>query len=149
MDFYIEKDVIRRIKLVEFIYSHNHCLVDEILNELKISLQTLKNDFKRVNIDIEEFILTSHINSKEISITFKTNIPLLQITQKLYNESKFVRSLYRALQNPDLTMTELREAEFISESNAFRILSNIKLYLTEHDIAQNMILLKMKFVTAC
>lgn len=93
MDFYIEKDIIRRIKLVEFIYSHNHCLVDETLNELKISLQTLKNDFKRINIDIEEFISTSHINSKEISITFKTNIPLLQITQKLYyimNQNLFV-----------------------------------------------------------
>ncbi|CAM3963410.1 hypothetical protein [Catellicoccus marimammalium] len=143
MDFYIEKDVIRRIKLVEFIYSHNHCLVDEILNELKISLQTLKNDFKRVNIDIEEFILTSHINSKEISITFKTNIPLLQITQKLYNESKFVRSLYRALHTSDLTIAELREAEFISESNAFRILSNVKLYLTEHDILKNEVRYRM------
>lgn len=40
-------------------------------------------------------------------------------------------------------MTELREAEFISESNAFRILSNIKLYLTEHDIAQNEVRYRM------
>lgn len=109
MDFYIEKDIIHRIKLVKFIYSHNYCLIDELLNELQISLQTLKNDFKRININIEEFILTSHINSKEINITFKLNIPLLQITQKLYNESKFVRSLYRLLlHNPELTIAKLR-----------------------------------------
>lgn len=47
------------------------------------------------------------------------------------------------LQNPDLTMVDLREAEFISESNAFRILSNIKLYLTENDILQNEVRYRM------
>lgn len=134
---YMEKDIARKIKLVEFVYSKSQCSIHELERELNITRPTLKRDFEKINEDLNDFIVTSEMSNKVVNIIFTNNVSLLQITNVLYKQSPFIRFLYRCLLNPDISLTELAQLEFLSENQCKKIYQQVSRFLEEKEIMQN------------
>lgn len=136
LDFYLEKDILRRVKFLEYLYHRKTCEIPDLIDDLKVSLQTLRNDFKRLSHDLEGYIDVANFDKYSVTMTFKMHFPLDQLTQIVYKDSKFTRILYRTL-NGDYDYNSMSQKEFISTSNVYKITNNINLFLTELDIPNN------------
>ena len=131
---YMEKDIARRIKIVEFIYSKSTCSISELQSFFQVSLPTLRSDFVKIQQQLDDLIITSQWTAKAMTITFKSNTSLLQITNVLYNDSKFIRILYRLLQEPSLSIVKIQQLEFLSESAAAKTYHQVQQFLKERGI---------------
>lgn len=133
LDIYLEKDVLRRIKFVEYLYLSGPCDPQALTEDLQISLQTLKNDFTRIQNELEAYIDKADFEKQSVAMTFKHHVPLPQLTREIYKNSKFTRVLYRVL-NGDDDNASISQQEFISTSNVYKIMNNINILYSELDL---------------
>ncbi|MGS6445922.1 DeoR family transcriptional regulator [Enterococcus hirae] len=53
---YIEKDIIRTIKLIDYIYELKTLSINEAAERLMVTAQTIKRDYNKLVLQLEKFI---------------------------------------------------------------------------------------------
>ncbi|MFP3770607.1 helix-turn-helix domain-containing protein, partial [Enterococcus faecium] len=127
---YIEKDIIRKVKLVEFIFELKQVNVGEAAKRLGVTFNTIKSDFQKLSILLEEEIDFYKITSRHIIIFFKPHIRRYDLIKKIYQDSNFLKvcSRYIAGKHDYLTLVD---EEYLSVTKAFKIKKDVEQYFAE------------------
>lgn len=131
LDEYIETDILRRVKIIEYLYVHQNVNVRDILNDLSISIQTLRKDIEKVKIQLKDYIEDIHISGGTIQVKFISNYitDINLMTQQLYGESVFLRLLGRFLNGDHSKQEVLANRENISIANAYKYKKSIENFI--------------------
>ncbi|OTO57147.1 hypothetical protein A5812_002633 [Enterococcus faecium] len=63
---YIEKDIIRQVKLTEYLYDLKILYVKEVAKRLNVTFNTIKRDFSKITAILADYIEYSEITSTTI-----------------------------------------------------------------------------------
>ena len=124
---YIEKDVIRQVKLTEYLYDLKTLYVKEVAKRLNVTFNTIKRDFSKITAILADYIEYSEITSTTIHLSFFSNFSRYDLIKELYKESKFLRVCSRYLMG-DKNYTTIVDEEFVSVAKAFKIKKEVEKY---------------------
>ncbi|EGO8761899.1 DeoR family transcriptional regulator, partial [Enterococcus faecalis] len=62
---YIEKDIIRQVKLTEYLLDMKTLNINDVATTLHVNSNTIKRDFQKICTFLEDHILNSSFTSKE------------------------------------------------------------------------------------
>lgn len=127
---YIEKDILRRVKLVQFLFDLHTLNVIEVSRKLGVTSNTIKTDYKKIRITLSSFILTHNYTASEVTIIFKDNISRYELVKKIYADSKFLNVCARYIHG-DYDYLSIVEEEFVSVTSAFSIKKQVERYFQE------------------
>lgn len=122
---YIEKDIMRRVKLVEFLFEMRELSIKETAKRLDVTPNTIKRDFDKLVLYFEDWILYSASNSQTLSVVFSNNLTRYSLIIKIYEESKFLNVCLRYLDG-DTDYLSIVENEFVSVAKAFQIKKSVE-----------------------
>ncbi|WP_236674590.1 helix-turn-helix domain-containing protein [Enterococcus sp. BWR-S5] len=127
IESFIEKDVLRQVKLIEYLYELEKLTLREVAKRLQVTTNTVKRDFDKVVFLLEEQIEHSELTSTTISIIFNSSFTRYDLAKIIYQDSYFLKTCaYYLLGESDyLTIVE---AEFISVAKAFTIKKQVESY---------------------
>lgn len=128
IDELIEKDVLRRAKLCEFLYTHHDPSVECVCDVLGVSQLTLKKDMTKVMDLLHNYIEEFGIQGNRIILTFQRGkyLDLNSILQFIYQESIFMRLLCRALNGDSLKPEDIARKESISVSKVYQYRQDVR-----------------------
>lgn len=86
---FIEKDIVRQVKLTEYLYELKTLSVKDVAKRLNVTFNTVKRDFAKINIILEDYIDYHETSSTTIEISFYTAISRYDLIKELYKESRF------------------------------------------------------------
>lgn len=135
LDDLIEKDVLRRAKLCEYIYTHHDPSVKCVCDILGVSYSTLKNDMLKLTDLLHEYVEKFCIEDNRIILTFQKGkyLDLATILRCVYQESIFMRLLCRALNGDTLKPEDIAGRELVSVSKVYQYRQDVrKLIYNEH-----------------
>ncbi|EOB3484631.1 helix-turn-helix domain-containing protein [Enterococcus faecium] len=124
---YIEKDIIRQVKLTEYLYDLKILYVKEVAKRLNVTFNTIKRDFSKITAILADYIEYSEITSTTIHLSFFSNFSRYDLIKELYKESKFLRVCSRYLMG-DKNYTTIVDEEFVSVAKAFKIKKEVEKY---------------------
>ncbi|MGM0282929.1 hypothetical protein IGJ01_000943 [Enterococcus sp. AZ089] len=127
IESYIEKDIMRQVKLTEYFLDLKELNISEVAKKLNVNATTIKRDFEKLSAFLEHHILNTSISSKTISIEFKTDSSYYTLVRELYNESKFLRVCARYLMG-EQNYLDIVENEFVSVTKAFHLKKKVEEY---------------------
>lgn len=127
---FIEKDIVRRVKLVQYFFDLHTLNVIEVSKKLNVTTSTIKSDYKKIKSALSPFILTHHCTTIEITIIFKREISRYELVKKIYRDSKFLNVCSRYI-NGDADYLTIVDEEFVSVTSAFSIKKNVEQYFNE------------------
>lgn len=122
---YIEKDIVRQVKLSEYLLDLKTLPINDVATRLFVNSNTVKRDFQKLCVFLEEYILDSTITSKEISITFLPEISYYTLIKEIYKESKFLRVCSRYLIG-ETNYLDIVNKEFVSVTKAFHLKKKVE-----------------------
>lgn len=122
---YIEKDIIRQIKLTEYLLDLKTLTINDVATRLCVNSNTIKRDFQKICVFLEDYILHSSITSREISITFYNGTNYYILVKNLYQESKFLRVCTRYLLG-ESNYLDIVDKEFVSVTKAFHLKKKVE-----------------------
>lgn len=124
---YIEKDIIRQVKLTEYLFDLKFLHVKEVAKRLNVTFNTIKRDFSKITDILSEYIEYSDITSTTIHLSFFNNYSRYELIKELYKESKFLRVCSRYLMG-DNSYNTIVDEEFVSVAKAFKIKKEVEKY---------------------
>ncbi|HFX3844205.1 TPA: helix-turn-helix domain-containing protein [Enterococcus faecium] len=124
---YIEKDIIRKVKLTEYLFDLKFLYVKEVSKRLNVTFNTIKSDFSKITDILSEYIEYSEITSTTIRLSFFNNYSRYELIKELYKESKFLRVCSRYLMG-DINYNTIVEEEFVSVAKAFKMKREVENY---------------------
>jgi hypothetical protein len=127
---YIEKDIIRKVKLVEFLFELKELNVSEAAERLGVTFNTIKADFQKLVIRLEEDIDYYKMTSSHLLIFFKPNIRRYDLIKQIYQDSNFLRVCSRYIMGENDYLT-LVDEEFLSVTKVFKIKKDVENYFSE------------------
>ena len=127
IETFIEKDVIRQVKLIEYLYELEKLTLREVAKRLQVTTNTVKRDFSKVVLVLEEQIKFSEITSTTISIIFNSSFTRYDLIKIIYQDSYFLKTCAYYLLGESDYLT-LVESEFISVAKAFTIKKQVENY---------------------
>ena len=130
---YIEKDIIRQVKLTEYLLDMKTLNVNEVAAKLFVNSNTIKRDFQKLCVFLEDYILNSSITSKEICMVFHTGTTYYSLTKKLYKDSKFLRVCTRYLTG-ESNYLDIVDKEFVSVTKAFHLKKKVEDFFISSDM---------------
>lgn len=133
IEAFIEKDVIRQVKLIEYLYELEKLTLREVAKRLQVTTNTVKRDFDKVVLILEEQIEFSEITSTTISIIFNSSFTRYELIKMIYQDSYFLKTCAYYLLGESDYLT-LVEAEFISVAKAFTIKKQVENYFKAAEI---------------
>lgn len=127
---FIEKDIIRKVKLVEFIFELNQLNVTAVAKRLGVTFNTIKSDCQKLSIILEEEIAFYKMTSSHILIYFKPHVHCYDLIKKIYYDSNFLKICSRYITGEYDYLT-IADEEFLSVTKAFKIKKNVENYFKE------------------
>ncbi|MEY8446692.1 helix-turn-helix domain-containing protein [Enterococcus ratti] len=127
---YIEKDIIRKVKLVEFLFELKEINVSEAAERLGVTFNTIKADFQKLVIRLEEDIDYYKMTSSQLLIFFKPEIRRYDLIKQIYQDSNFLRVCSRYIMGENDYLT-LVDEEFLSVTKVFKIKKDVEQYFAE------------------
>ena len=121
LDF-LEKEIQRKIKLVNLLYQHHTCPTKKICDIIDISFPTLKQEFTQITQnDLPAFIVECTLTTNEIAIQFKETTSLMELNKVIYQKSKLLSCIYFNLLNKKINNQDLAKFLFTSASTVAKI----------------------------
>lgn len=114
---YIEKDIMRQIKVVEYLFEIKKIHIQEIADFLEVSRGTIKRDIERILFFIPEIIVIENTAST-LNVQFKATVTRYQLIKRLYSQSQFLRVCAYYLLG-ETNYMKIVEREHISVAKAF------------------------------
>ena len=130
---FIEKDIIRQVKLTEYLYELKVLSVREVAKRLDVTFNTVKRDFEKISIILEEYIDQMKTSSTTIQMTFLSSFSRYDLIKEVYKESKFLRGCSWYLMGETNYLTIVEE-EFVSVAKAFKIKKKVEEYFKSSNI---------------
>ncbi|EOZ5804719.1 helix-turn-helix domain-containing protein [Enterococcus faecium] len=130
---YIEKDIVRQVKLTEYLYELKVLYIKEVAKRLNVTFNTIKRDFEKITGILEDYIENAKITSKTIHLSFYSNFTRYDLIKELYKESKFLRVCSRYLMG-DTSYITIVEEDFVSVAKAFKIKKEVERYFQHENI---------------
>ncbi|MBS6193770.1 helix-turn-helix domain-containing protein [Enterococcus hirae] len=127
---YIEKDIVRRVKLVQFLFDLHTLNIVDVSKKLNVTNNTIKADFEKIRVLLSSFIKTDDCTASEITIIFIREISRYELVKKIYTDSKFLNVCARYIQG-DSDYLSIVEEEFVSVTKAFSIKKQVEMYFKE------------------
>ncbi|WP_086348829.1 helix-turn-helix domain-containing protein [Candidatus Enterococcus clewellii] len=127
IESFIEKDILRQVKLVEYLYELEKLTLREVAKRLQVTTNTVKRDFAKVLLVLETQIEWSEITSTTIALIFNSSFTRYDLIKKIYQDSYFLKTCAYYLLGESDYLT-LVEAEFISVAKAFTIRKQVETY---------------------
>lgn len=127
---YIEKDIIRRVKLVQYLFDLHTLNIFKISQKLGVTTSTIKSDFKKIKIVLNEFIINHSYTASEITINFKREITRYELVKEIYADSKYLNVCARYIKG-EYDYLSIVEEEFVSVTSAFSIKKQVEQYFEE------------------
>lgn len=127
---YIEKEIMRQVKIVEYIYECQKLPITDISNNLNVSYNTIKRDCDKLILILSSFISYYKITSTHIAITFHDKYTRYDLIKELYKSSVFLNVCSRYLLG-DKDYINIVEEEFVSVTKAFRLKKLVESYFVE------------------
>ncbi|PTO37554.1 hypothetical protein C6P52_12455 [Enterococcus mundtii] len=130
---FIEKDIVRQVKLTEYLYELKTLSVKDVAKRLNVTFNTVKRDFAKINIILEDYIDYHETSSTTIEVSFYTAISRYDLIKELYKESRFLRVCSWYLMG-DTSYLTIVEEEFVSVAKAFKIKKAVEAYFRDANI---------------
>ena len=120
IDNFIEKDIIRRVKITYVLYECRPVKIGELAENMNASFNTIKKDCQKIASKLEDDIVSYSISRSELSFQFKQDTSCYELVRKLYADSPFLKVCYRYLLGKN-NYTAISEEEFISVTKVFNL----------------------------
>lgn len=126
---YIEKDIVRQVKITEYLLELKQIDTQKLANLLKVSRMTIKRD-------IEKILLLDHriklVDEKlgYITVNFWPEATRYELIQKLYEQSYFLRICALYLQG-ERNYLKISEKEHISVAKVFSVKKKVEEFFKE------------------
>ncbi|MBO0452948.1 helix-turn-helix domain-containing protein [Candidatus Enterococcus murrayae] len=120
IDNFIEKDILRRIKITYVLYECRQIKIGELAANMNTSFNTIKKDCQKIATKLEEEIVSYSISRSQLAFQFKPDVSCYELVRKLYSDSLFLKVCYRCLLGNN-NYTSIAEEEFISVTKVFNL----------------------------
>jgi len=130
IDNFIEKDILRRVKITYVLYECRQIKIGELAANINTSFNTLKKDCQKIASKLADEIVTYSITRSELSFQFKQGISCYELVRKLYSDSLFLNVCYRCLLGKN-NYTSIAEEEFISVTKVFNLKKKSERYFRQ------------------
>ncbi|MGL9915189.1 hypothetical protein IGI95_002676 [Enterococcus sp. DIV0784] len=129
---YIEKDVMRQIKVMEYLFELKKIKIQDIADILEVSKITIKRDIENI------LVLNSKINvifesSSIIEVSFWKGATRYELISTIYQQSHFLRVCAFYFMGKT-NYIKIVEQEHISVAKAFNLKRKVEDFLKENDI---------------
>ncbi len=133
---YIEKDILRQIKLVEFFFDLNKLNIKELAIYMNVSSKTIKNDLEKISILLNDYLDFFEFEGTFCKIKFNSKKTRYFLIKHIYQESKFLKVCSRYISG-DYSYLKIVENEFISVSKAFQLKKRVEAFLEKLQLHEN------------
>lgn len=130
IDNFIEKDIIRRVKITYVLYECRPVKIGELAENMNASFNTIKKDCQKIASKLEDDIVSYSISRSELSFQFKQDTSCYELVRKLYADSPFLKVCYRYLLGKN-NYTAISEEEFISVTKVFNLKKKAERYFIQ------------------
>ncbi|MWO10820.1 DeoR family transcriptional regulator, partial [Escherichia coli] len=87
---YIEKDIMRQVKILEYLFELKKIDIQEVADLLEISKVTVKRDIEKI-LSIDSRIRLIKENSSTIIVDFLSGATRYELVKKIYEQSFFLK----------------------------------------------------------
>lgn len=130
IDNFIEKDILRRVKITYVLYECRQIKINELATNINTSFNTIKKDCYTIASKLENDLVSYKISRSELSFQFKPDTSCYELVRKLYLDSLFLRVCYRYLLGKN-NYTSISEDEFISVTKVFNLKKKSERYFRQ------------------
>lgn len=116
---YVEKDIIRQIKVAEYLFELKRIKITDIADFLNVNKVTIKRDIEKI-LFIEPKIKIVFENASTIEVKFWKNATRYELIKKLYYQSNFLRVCSYYLLG-ETNYLKIAEKEHISIAKVFNL----------------------------
>ncbi|MGM9902760.1 MAG: DeoR family transcriptional regulator [Enterococcus sp.] len=127
---YIEKEIMRQVKLTEYLYECKKLSIADVAQRLEVSFNTIKRDFQRLVLQLEDYITEYEITKTHMIIWFNSDYTRYDLIKEIYSYSKFLNVCLRYLKGKS-DYLDIVESEFVSVTKAFQLKKNVEKYFLE------------------
>lgn len=127
---YIEKNIFRQVYLCQQLYQKKRISIQLMAERLHACTVTINNDLDLLKETFEEEITSFERTRDTCLIAFDPNYSLLELTQRMYRRSDFLRVLNDYLKG-NTHWGEIAEKEFLSTSKIYQIRKDIFTFAKE------------------
>lgn len=117
---YIEKEIMRQVKLVEYLYEYKKLSIVDLATRLDVSYNTVKRDIQSLTIHLKEYIEQFEFAKTHVSIYFYSTYTRYDLILKLYDHSKVLNVCLNYLNGDDDYLSIVKN-EYVSPSKAFQL----------------------------
>lgn len=121
---YIEKDIMRQVKVTEYLFELKKIQIQDIARFLKVNKVTIKRDIEKI-LDIEPKIKVVFEDSTTIEVRFWKNATRYELIKKLYYQSHFLRVCSFYLLG-ETNYHKIVEKEHISVAKVFNLKKKVE-----------------------
>lgn len=114
---YIEKDIMRQVKITEYLFELKQIDVQKVADLLEVSKITVKRDIEKI-LSIDSRIQLINDNSSMVTVSFWPGATRYEIIKKIYAQSFFLRICVLYLKG-ERNYLKISEKEHISVAKVF------------------------------
>lgn len=129
---YVEKDIMRQIKVIEYLFEMKKIHIQEIADFLEVSRGTIKRDIERILFLMPDIIVIEHTAST-LNVQFHATVTRYQLVKRLYSQSQFLRVCAYYLLG-ETNYMKIVEREHISVAKAFELKKQAEQFFIESGI---------------
>ncbi|MBK5132695.1 helix-turn-helix domain-containing protein, partial [Enterococcus faecium] len=122
---YVEKDILRQIKFVEYLLDNDKLRVSDLAKHFSVSNQTIFNDMENINVTLEGKMQLVNYHGYVSYFKLEKEKSNYDLLRRMYSESKFLRICARYSLN-QTNYTELEYHEFLSVSTIFKLKKRVE-----------------------
>ncbi|MDT2523860.1 helix-turn-helix domain-containing protein [Enterococcus raffinosus] len=130
IDNFIEKDILRRVKITYVLYDCRQIKIGELAANMNTSFNTIKKDCQKIAARLEEDIGSYSITRSQLSFHFKQGVTCYDLVRKMYSDSLFLKVCYRCLLGNN-NYTSIAEEEFISVTKVFNLKKKAEIFFRQ------------------
>lgn len=124
----MEKDIIRKVKITEYMFEHKTLVIRELAKELDVTFNTIKKDLSMLLVQLSPFLDHYELSATVVTMIFTKQTTRYDLIKEIYSESKFLKVVARYLLG-DTNYLSIVDEEFVSVTKAFKIKKEVENYL--------------------
>ncbi|WP_445266881.1 helix-turn-helix domain-containing protein [Staphylococcus aureus] len=121
---YIEKDIMRQIKLTEYFFELKRINIQKVAEMLSVSQMTIKRDIEKI-LFLDSRIQLIDKNSVYVTVDFLSGITRYELIKKIYKQSYFLRISSLYLMN-ERNYLKIAEKEHLSVAKEFSLKKKVE-----------------------
>lgn len=127
---YIEKDIVRRVKIVQYFFDVHTINFVEVANRLNVTSNTIKADCEKIRLLLEQWIARCQYTTSDITLIFSPKVSRYQLVRIIYSDSRFLNVCARYICG-DTDYLSIVEEEFVSVTKSFAIKKQVEKFFKE------------------